>query len=455
MIITNLDAWDRREFIESLEYDQRLQDAEIEGSRKQSNFSEFMIDIFGGLYKYEPKQRSEEDVTPKTAWMDELYNEIKQLPEWNTLRERTKLNAVAASAATAEFCLRFNDAVPDENKKPPQRTPQTTKSGQDLQKQIDKLNQHNQQNAGIDMSAVRRAAREACQSAVEEADKINEALNAVGQGSELGKRQIVAPSMKKEIANRLYDNDHVRKIAELAGRFQRIALDKQKSKTKHGTDEITDITVGDDMGRLVPSEMMKLNHPLLKLDFQKKMLEKSLVQYQLSGREREGRGPLIICCDESGTMEGQRDIWAKAVSLALLRVAQHQKRTFAMIHYDSEVRRVDKFNSRVDPIELIDAISHFTGGGTNFQEPLNSAFQLILSEKEYKKADIVFITDGEATVTDEFLSLFHRGKQGAGFNIISVLINHMNDQTCRKFSDKIVHVQGNNDDEALNIMFDV
>jgi len=433
MIITNLDAWDRREFLESMEQDQRLQDAEREGTHKQSNFSEFMTDVFGGLYKYEPKQRPESNITPDSEWMDKIYNEIKQLPEWNSLRERTKLNAVASAAATAEFCLRFSDAVPNAGKQ----------------------QQSNGSGAGIDMSAVRRVAREACEAAAEEADKINEAMVALGYGTGNGQRQTIAPSLKKKIAGKLLNNDQIRRIAELAGRFQRIALDKQKSKTKHGTDEINDITIGDDLGRLVPSEMMKLNHPLLKLDFQKRMLEKSLVQYQLSGREREGRGPLIICCDESGSMQGRKDIWAKAVALALLRIAQKQKRTFAMIHYDNRVNRVDKFGKKADPIAIMDAITHFTGGGTDFEQPLNEAFQIISQESEYKKADIVFICDGEAGVSPEFIKLFNAGKKKAGFQVISVLIDCGSDSTCRQFSDKVIHVNGGDDEEALNVMFNV
>lgn len=451
MIITNLDAWDRREFLESMEYDEKLRDVEIDGSKRQPNFAEFMVDVFGGMYKYEPKLRPEEQVTPGTEWMDKIYNEISQLPEWKTLRERTRMNSGASAEATAEFCLQFMDAIPDQNEKQDKQdqngAPQS--GGQQPQGQGE--------DGGIDMSAIRRAARNACKKATEAADRHNSAMSAFGQGSGAGTPQTASPGMKKKLAEKLVNNDHLRKIAELAGRFRRIALDKQKSKTKYGTDEISDITVGDDVARLIPSEMMKLCHPTMKYDFFKRYLERNLLQYQLRGREKEGRGPLIVCIDESGTMSGNRDVWAKAVAMALLHVAQRQKRRFFMIHYDANVTRTDEFFGKADPLEIIDAISHYTGGGTEFEEPLNMAFQMIHKGKDngYKKADIVFITDGQATVSDKFLEVFNMGKKIANFQVISVVIDYHDDSTVRSFSDKVIHVNRGQDEEALNVMFTV
>ena len=182
-----------------------------------------------------------------------------------------------------------------------------------------------------------------------------------------------------------------------------------------------------------------------------------LMQYQLRGREKEGCGPLIVCIDESGTMSGNRDVWAKAVAIALLHVAQKQKRKFCMIHYDANVTRIDKFEGKTHPLEIIDAISHYTGGGTEFEEPLNVAFQMISGGRDtgYKKADIVFITDGQARVSDKFLEVFNMGKKLTNFQVIGIVIDERDDAVVRSFSDKIVHVRGGKDEDALNVMFTV
>ncbi|MGW8179573.1 MAG: vWA domain-containing protein [bacterium] len=456
MIITNLDAWDRREFLDCMQYDQKLKDVEIDGSKRQPNFAEFMIDIFGGLYKYEPKLREEDQKIAGTEWMDEIYNEISQLQEWKTLRERTRMNGGASAEATAEFCLQFMDQVPKPPKKNQQQQPQPQQQQQGQPQQGGGAGSQPKP-PGLDMSKIRQAARNACKKATEAADRHNSMMSAFGQGNETGVRQTTAPGLKKQLAEKLVNNEHLRKIAELAGRMKRLAIQKQKSKTRYGTDEIANITVGDELSRLVPSEIAKLSHPVLKKDFFKRYLEKSLLQYQLRGREKEGRGPLIVCIDESGTMSGQRDIWAKAVAMALLHIAQRQKRRYFMIHYDSNVTRTDEFFGTVDPLEIIDAISHYTAGGTEFEEPLNMALQMINKGKEtgYKKADIVFITDGQATVSDQFLQIFNMGKKVANFQVIGVAIDCRDVETLKKFSDQLIHVWGGRDDEALNIMFDV
>lgn len=450
MIITNIDAWDRREFLDYMQYDQKLKDIEIDGSKRQPNFAEFMIDVFGGLYKYQPKLREKDQIIAGTEWMDEIYNEISQLQEWKTLRERTRMNAGASAEATAEFCIQFMDQVP----KPPKKNQQQSQQGQPQQ---NNSTGNQPESSGLDMPKIRQAARNACKKATEAADRHNSMMSAFGQGNDTGVRQTAAPGMKKQLVEKLVNNEHLREIAELAGRMKRIAIQKQKSKVRYGTDEIANITVGDELSRLVPSEIAKLSHPVLKKDFFKRYLEKSLLQYQLRGREKEGRGPLIICIDESGTMSGQRDIWAKAVAMALLHIAQRQKRRYFMIHYDSKVTRTDEFHGTVDPLKIIDAISHYTAGGTEFEEPLNMAFQMINKGKEtgYKKADIVFITDGQATVSDQFLQIFNIGKKLANFQVIGVAIDCRDVETLQKFSDQLIHVRCGRDDEALNIMFNI
>ncbi len=291
----------------------------------------------------------------------------------------------------------------------------------------------------LDLSAVRRVAREACGKAAEEADRTNEIIQAFAYGVGTGKPQYASPSIKKEVAAKLQNNHHLKRIAELAGRMRRIAAEKQKQKTKHGVDELADITVGDDLARLIPAEIAKLSHPLLKLDFQKKYLEKSLLQYKLRGKERQVRGPIVVCIDESGSMSGSRDVWAKAVGLALLQIAQQQGRKYAMIHFDSSVTRVDKFDKKADFTDIMDAVCHFTSGGTNFEKPLTEASRIITREKEFKQGDCIFVTDGSCEINDDWLRGFNDCKKTNEFNVISVAISDRS-TTCNRFSDKVVHI---------------
>jgi len=431
MIIQNLDAWDKREFNEIVADDYDVQRIERTGSSKVHNYAEFMRDVFGGLYKYRPEARPEEEAPDTERWADQIYSEVSQLKEWRTLRERTRMNADAAAAATVDFCEQFMHAVPDQNPDKPEEI------------------------SDSEMSEIRRAARAACESATQVADETIESLAAFGYGEGSGRPQYASPTEKREIAERLKNNPHVKMVAELAGRMRRIAFEKQKQKTKHGVDELADIKVGDDLARLIPAEIAKLAHPVLKKDFQRRFLEKQLIQYELRGNERKGRGPLVVCVDESGSMRGNRDVWSKAVTMALLQVAQQQKRKFALVHFSDVVNRIDKFEKKVHPVELMDAIAYFTGGGTSFELPLNEAANIIINEKEYHEADVIFITDDSCHVSDEWLEEFNRKKKEANFNVISICIDAKSN-VCEGFSNKTIMISDiKSDSEALEHMFTV
>jgi Mg-chelatase subunit ChlD len=62
-------------------------------------------------------------------------------------------------------------------------------------------------------------------------------------------------------------------------------------------------------------------------------LRKNLMQFKLEGKEKEGKGPLIVCIDNSGSMAGEREEWAKGFALGLLTIAKKQKREFCIIHF--------------------------------------------------------------------------------------------------------------------------
>ena len=88
---------------------------------------------------------------------------------------------------------------------------------------------------------------------------------------------------------------------------------------------------------------------------------------------------------------------------------------------------------------MIDLAEYFEGGGTNFETPLSAAQQKISTSNEYKKADIVMITDGESVVTDEWLKSFMLWKKDNDIKVYSVLVDlgYNFRSTLDEFSDKV------------------
>ena len=106
-----------------------------------------------------------------------------------------------------------------------------------------------------------------------------------------------------------------------------------------------------------------------------------------------------------------------------------QKRNYFAIHFESEhdktLLHTNEF-LKTDPYninEVLDLAEYFCGGGTLFHPALELAQDKINMEKEFSKADIIFITDGESTVSDEFAEQFRAWKKQK--NVKKQLIDEM------------------------------
>jgi uncharacterized protein with von Willebrand factor type A (vWA) domain len=100
-----------------------------------------------------------------------------------------------------------------------------------------------------------------------------------------------------------------------------------------------------------------------------------------------------LAIDKSGSMEGENDVWASAVALALLDVAQHEKRPFALLCFDGAV----KHESIVVPGAALPEAALFVpaDGGTDIDEAVRRGLEIIEQRPgALREADIVLITDG-------------------------------------------------------------
>lgn len=248
---------------------------------------------------------------------------------------------------------------------------------------------------------VRKAIRSGCATASAAVDELREARWSLGEvfggaGSEPGAFvQGTEPGSARRLFDRLRKDDRLRRIALLAGRFKRIAARKRRSRVKHGADEVTDIGQGSELSRLLPVELMRLRRPRLRLAFLRDLTERRCLQYELTGSESKGRGPLVVCLDKSGSMDGVRDEWAVAVALALLDLAQRERRPYALLGFTTHVVH----EAVVKPGERLPQEALFVrcSGGTDIAHCLKRGLDII--EKHpgtMRKADIVLVTDGHS-----------------------------------------------------------
>jgi uncharacterized protein with von Willebrand factor type A (vWA) domain len=263
-------------------------------------------------------------------------------------------------------------------------------------------------------------------------------------GTERGQLHHLPPEERIKFAQRI-NTPKFKRLAQLIGPLTRLAMAEQARKTDYGREEIFDVTLGNDLSRVVPSELVDLRHPVRKKLFWKRYTERTLMQYQLRGAEKVAKGGIIFCEDGSGSMMGDKEIWAKAVGLALYQIARKQKRSFYGIHFGGprELKCFDFRDPRaIDPDKVLEFASISFGGGTDFVTPLSKSLDILREEFVAKgaiKGDIVFVTDGICGVPPQWLKDFKAEQQRLGFRVFGINIGgHHDDQPLSDICDKRV-----------------
>lgn len=305
---------------------------------------------------------------------------------------------------------------------------------------------------------VRSAMKQAMEKATDEANGINSSADT--WGLEPGALQRLPHKERMELARRL-NNPRLRKIAELFGPMKRLMFTEQRRRVNHAIEEVYDIELGNNLDRVLPQEFAKLSHPLRKFEFYKDFAERKLPQYKMRGQEKVGKGPIIFCEDGSGSMHGDRELWAKAVGLCLLHLARQEKRRFRVIHFGSsrEIWEADFSKPEDFTVDkIIDFAEFFFGGGTDFMRPLSIALDHLREEFDTTgsvKSDIVFATDGACGVQDAWLQEFMKEKERLAFTVWGVTIGgHPGDEPLNTIAEgKVIAVKDLHGGEDIRGMF--
>lgn len=222
--------------------------------------------------------------------------------------------------------------------------------------------------------------------------------------------------------------------AELIGRFRQMADGERARKVENATGELVGVTLGDDLSRVIPSELASLGLPAMRAVFAARYAAGELMLYDSQGEQTTGQGAVIACVDTSHSMYEAgpggvtREAWAKACALALLDQARHAGRDFVGILF-SAADKIQVFRFPADrPAGIdrtLDFAETFLGGGTSYQAPLTAAGALL--EEEFNdtaraRGDIVMITDDECGVTEEWMRGWNDAKRRLGFRVFGVAI---------------------------------
>jgi uncharacterized protein with von Willebrand factor type A (vWA) domain len=223
----------------------------------------------------------------------------------------------------------------------------------------------------------------------------------------------------EQAAGALGEEPTVRRLAELLGRAEHVPQEFTEETWEEiterrtvdvealGRSEIEGVSLGSNVESIIPAERALLADPATELVFSKRFADDELLSFDYrSAREVEHtnrevkvrsrlrpleRGPIIACVDTSGSMTGRPERVAKAIILALARVAAADERPCYVIAFSTRVRTFELADFSELP-ELSAFLGYSFHGGTDLRPALEETLSR-LETTRYERADVLVVSD--------------------------------------------------------------
>lgn len=251
-------------------------------------------------------------------------------------------------------------------------------------------------------------------------------------------------------AKLLEHDESLKELADLLGKQTRAQISYEKElrdkvviksswQPKHAyKGEINGLRFSNDISSVLPSELSLMNNPAAKKLFQLKFAQKQLLSYDYQRMEeeqeeskekeettvekQEPKGPIIICVDTSGSMHGTPENIAKTITFALSKIAIEEERKCYLISFSTSIETLDLTDFSANPIgKLVQFLRMSFHGGTDAGPALKHAVKM-LSENEWKNADVLMISDFVMQSLDNDIKAQIKSAQENNTNFHSLVI---------------------------------
>ena len=473
--IFNISASQKARFNELLKMAKLLNDRCMDGEKMLTGFTNIIGDTWYSFYSKEPMLKENAKQIDETQF-GFITNLLKtdEYVQWHQLTKGDELLSVLTAISMADQLIKSlkneqQHTKTEQNQKSAERSQQFAK------KRIHELQQQMNSATSESMKEAFRHQQKVCEQNLKNAQQQTSTMEqqvkdhlleiskqSLGQMIQGNKKKVsntkkaivtvgtmdgkkiehVPLSDQFELAEKIGTHKELQTIADLVGRFKRIAMKKQKTKQKH-TMERKNIAIGQEVSRLLPTELANYVMGHSKMDFLRRFSESQALVFDTKGKDRKGKGPIIICMDESSSMTSIKE-QSKAFCIALLTIAKKQKRDFAIVPFASKVGEVKIFaKGQASTQDLLAFSNSFLGGGTNYEQPLRESLTILL-QSEFNEADILFVTDGSSFLPTRFIEEFNATKKKKQFECTAVvltnLFNAVDVNVVQKFSDRVIEV---------------
>lgn len=432
-----------------------------QGMDQVPHFDDLLADLFFGLYLYDPRFREASELRPTHQRNHQLLSAARNLSSWQearalaTMDERGALFGLIAMAQTLLAELPAQEPPPDPQELLDQLSdPESDEQAEQL---MDQMAQCQQGEAG-DADKLRRVMRKSLDTAHQEMQESHELLAQWGVSP--GEFSALDPMEAMRLYKEMRSLPNVRKLADQLGRMRSVMHEAQLRPESREIQEIVDVHTSMSLLEALPNERIALTDDDLQWVFWAKLAQHSLLSWAYAGRDSAGKGPFILCVDVSGSTTGDPERWGKGFVLACLEMAARERRDAAVIFFDAVVHPDGVFTFPGGTATLADKIKlaqYFTGGGTDFMQPLEIALSNIeQTDGDWASADIVLVTDGEAPLEDAWLAQYKTRCQAKSVRTYGVALDiHPSAiDTLKRVCDQAVAVRSLSGADAARPLFD-
>ncbi len=434
---------------------------------------QIMRDTFVGLHDRMANFAGREDDPVST----EVFRHLSASEEWSDLREKTRGDTLASALATSHIAREFLSNLPEEVQEALQKHQEAQRALEDanakakaglpvsegdlkaLAGQLARAEQEALDAMGSSPAQLKASAWDSAQAAGDELKTAQRAADAfgfgwgdqTGQGGGIDNLDGII-----ELAEQIKNHPGLQGLLDVLGWVEMLA-ESTKEDLSSGQHYFTHYERGPlDLERLADEEYIGLASDVeeVRLGFIARAVDGDVLLKHFEGEDELGKGPFVFVYDTSGSIQSFHSVLA-AITLSLMKAAREEERRFVAIPFSGPGEyQVFDLGPEPAPQALIELIGFGYWGGTEPYGPLEEALQIIRTDPDLNKADVLLLTDGSFRPPPEsFLRILEQTQKEIGVSLVTLLIFASNPH-CEAFSDRVISALRPDERGSVQLMFE-
>lgn len=387
-----------------------------------------------------------------------LMNDLTNAPNWSHILAHTSGNQFASGNCAISILNQLSDVIEEMIEEGVMDVQTMNQMGAQLEKLRQKVSDALREGKNDEAAEARKEAKkiadqlnemlqnvhnhvntqtqEILENAQKESEQLQDELSTLAgteerEGSNVGKL-----AEKKELAKKLRTNRQLRKICQKLGALKQAWAQRKRAKlAKASYESIVGAEFSNNILKAFPTELALASSEAGKKLFALKYSQRTILTKSYDAKRTDlDRGPICVYMDSSGSMSGEREIWAKAVALAIIEQAREKDREVQIHLFDNRIGVSKTFKASSKSSEAIDyVLSWHLAGGTSFEAVLRHAME----SKINAAADVLMITDGFSNTNQLTRNQFKNFCNSTGTQMTSIVIGDGDATECKLFSDNV------------------